>query len=376
MKKIVILGSTGSVGETALQVVRKFNDRFSVEFLSCKENISKLEKQILEFKPKAVYIENENKAEEIKRKFTYLKVFSGKEEEEFLNIESDLIFNSISGISGVKPSLSALRDKRLIALSNKETIVSGGELIKEYIDKIIPVDSEHSSLFQLLESFGKENIKRLYITASGGPFLKKEIKKGLKKEEVLNHPVWNMGGKITVDSATMMNKVFEIIEAHYLFEFNADDIEVVFHPQSFIHGAVELRDGNIVSLMSFPDMIFPVAYSLFYPERPKKKIREYSIFDFPKVEIIKPDFSKFELLELAYDVIKSENGKGLVLNVSDEVAVKYFLKNKIDFTDIFKVIKGVYQKYDFSKPDSFDKIIEIHKRVEEFTMNFIEEVIL
>ena len=376
MKKIVILGSTGSVGETALEVVRKYNDKFSVEFLSCKENVSKLEEQILEFKPKAVYVGNENKAEEIKRKFPHLKIFSGKEEEEFLNIESDLIFNSISGISGVKPSLSALRDKRLIALSNKETIVSGGELIKEYIDKIIPVDSEHSSLFQLLESFKRENVKKLYITASGGPFLKKKIKRGLKREDVLNHPVWNMGGKISVDSATMMNKVFEIIEAHYLFEFNADDIEVVFHPQSFIHGAVELKDGNIISLMSYPDMIFPVAYSLFYPERPKKKMREYSIFDFPKVEIIKPDFSKFELLELAYDVIKSKNGKGIVLNVSDEVAVKYFLKDKIDFTDIFKIIKGVYQKYDFSKPDSFDKIIEIHKRVEEFTVNFIEEVIL
>ncbi len=376
MKKLVILGSTGSVGETALEVVRRFRDNFSVVFLSCKENISKLENQIIEFNPEAVYIEDEEKAEKLKKKFARLKVFSGKEEEEFLNIESDLIFNSISGISGVKPSFSALKNNRLMALSNKETIVSGGDLLKEYIDKIIPVDSEHSSLFQLLRSFGKENVKKLYITASGGPFLKKKIKRGLKREEVLNHPVWDMGGKITVDSATMMNKVFEIIEAHYLFWFRADYIEVIFHPQSFIHGAVELKDGNIISLMSYPDMIFPVAYSMFYPERPEKKMREYSIFDFPNVELIEPDFSKFELLGLAYDVIKNENGKGLVLNVSDEVAVRYFLKGKIDFTDIFRIIKGVYQNYDFSKPDSFDKIIEIHKRVEEFTKNYIEEVIL
>ncbi len=373
-KRIAILGSTGSVGQTVLSVVRRFGDRFDVVYLGCRKNTERLLEQIYEFKPFAVGIEDEERAEELKKRVKNLKVFSGDATEEgFLEIESDLIVMSVSGISGLKPTFNALKEGRTVALSNKEAVVSGGRFIKPFLDRIIPVDSEHSALFQLLRNVRRDEVKKIFITASGGPFLNGKPEK-VEISDVLNHPVWRMGGKITVDSATMMNKALEVIEAHYLFGFSPDEIKVLIHPQSLMHGVLGLKDGSMISYMSYPNMVFPVSYALFYPERAPLKVYDYDIYSFKELNFMEPDRERFPLLFLAYRAL--EEGKEIVLNVSDEVAAQYFLSGKISFSDIERVIFYVYETFDFEQPESFDKIIDIHKKAETFTKSYIEEVIL
>ncbi len=366
MKKISVFGSTGSIGKSTLKVIEKFPDKFRIKFLSANKNTDELKKQIRKFNPEYVGIP-ENKVKEIKREFPELKIISGENFlEDSVEIENvDLILMGISGFAALKPTFKALSNRKTVALANKESVVVGGEFIKKHLDRIIPVDSEHSSLFQLLRNIKRECLKKIYITASGGPFYKREISNNIKKEDVLNHPVWNMGAKITVDSATMANKALEIIEAFYLFSLSPDMIDVIIHPQSIVHSLVEFKDGVRFAQMSAPDMRYPISYALFYPDRAPEDPTENGIFEIKKLEFLKPDFEKFPFLKIAYEIIRNGKNRAIVFNAANEESVFLFLKNKIKFVDIFKIVLKIYEKEDFKEIETFEDIFNTDLRIRE-----------
>jgi 1-deoxy-D-xylulose-5-phosphate reductoisomerase len=362
MKNISLFGSTGSIGKSTLKIIEKYPDKFTVNFLSAFSNMDLLIKQIKKYKPKFVYVPENNLEYFKKHVNNNIKIFSGKtgliEAAELDNI--DLIVMGISGIAALKPVYAALRRGKKIALANKESIVSGGEIIKRYMNNIIPVDSEHSSLYQLMNNTDKTKIRNIYLTASGGPFLNKKIDGKIKYEDVLKHPVWNMGEKITVDSATMANKALEIIEAFYIFGMKPDNIKVIIHPQSIIHSMIEFYDGVFFSQLSNPDMMYPISYALFYPERAPDRIMNNSIIGDFKLEFRLPDFKKFPFLEIAYDSIKKGGARTIVFNAANDESVNLFLNKKIGFRDIFKIVNNIYENFDFEKIENFDKIFEIY----------------
>ncbi len=366
MKSIAIFGSTGSIGKSTLKVIEKFNDKFKVKFLSANNNIRLLKEQIKKFSPEYVGVP-EKAFHELKEEFPSLKIISGKNFlEDSVEIENiDLIVMGISGFAALKPTLKALYNGKMVALANKESIVAGGKFIKEHLDKIIPVDSEHSSLFQLLKNIERANLKKIYLTASGGPFFNKDIDENIKKEDVLKHPVWNMGAKITVDSATMANKSLEIIEAFYLFSLSPEMIDVVIHPQSIAHSLIEFKDGVKFAQMSFPDMRYPISYALFYPERAPEDPTEFKNFELKKLEFFKPNYKKFPFLKIAYDCIKNGKSRAIVFNAANEESVSLFLKNRIKFTDIFRIVIKLYESEEFKEIDNFNDILEIDLRVRE-----------
>ncbi|MCS7181129.1 MAG: 1-deoxy-D-xylulose-5-phosphate reductoisomerase, partial [bacterium] len=269
MKNVVILGSTGSIGKSTLEVIRRQKDKFNVLCLACRKNLKLLSKQIEEFNPKYVYIEERN--DNFIRKYKNIKFFFGDEGLiEIANLkESEFFIFAIPGIKTLKVFIECIKNGKRIGLASKEILVSGGEIIedlkKKYSFEILPIDSEHNAIFQILQ-YENKNVKKIYLTASGGPFYGKK-KKNIKVEEALSHPIWKMGKKITIDSATMMNKAFEIIEAHYLFSLNEDQIDAIIHPEAIIHGIVEFTDGTIKCVGFFPDMKIPINYVLNYPER-------------------------------------------------------------------------------------------------------------
>ena len=313
MKKVIILGSTGSIGTQTLEVIEKLEEKYQVIGLSCGNNIELLKTQIEKFNPNVVSIQNKNDALKIKETFKNIKVLYGEEGliELASNSEVDIIVIAVSGKIGLKPTIQAIKNGINIALANKETLVEAGDivmdLVKEHKIELLPIDSEHSAILQCLQGNSDSFINKLHITASGGPFLFKTID-DMKKasiSQVLAHPKWNMGKKITVDSATLMNKGLEVIEAHHLFNIDYDNINVVVHPQSVIHSAVEYKDGSIIAQMGFPSMHIPIQYALTYPER-VNGIKTNS-FDFVKCKnltFFEPDYEKFPLLKLAYQAGK------------------------------------------------------------------------
>jgi 1-deoxy-D-xylulose-5-phosphate reductoisomerase len=355
--KVGILGSTGSVGSQALDVIRKYKDKIKVQLLGASKISENLINQVKEFKPSYVYVEN---AEE--RSIDDTKVLVGEDGlKQAVSLDLDLFINAISGIKGILPTYLLLKYDKTLATANKEAIICLGELLKDKYKKILPIDSEHSAIFQILKDSNQKEVRRIILTASGGPFVNMPAEdfENITVKQALNHPTWIMGKKITIDSATLMNKGLEVIEAHYLFSMPYEKIDVLIHPESIIHGMVEFVDGTVISNMSNPDMKIPISYALFYPER---KFLYDNYLDFTKIKslnFLKPDTEKFPLLKLAVECGKKGGVYPAVLTVADEIAVNYFLEERIKFTDIHKIILETLEKFDYNKLDSVDDVFYI-----------------
>ena len=366
MKNIGILGSTGSVGKQTLDVIKKYPDKFNIIFLSAYSNDDLLIEQSKEFKPSYVCIGDKMKIDKLKIELDSVDILSGKKGliELCTNSDCDIILNSIVGYNGLEPTLKIIESGIDIALSNKESIVQAGHLVMKLKDekavKIFPVDSEHSALWQCLMGENEESIKKLILTASGGPFRKVPVEKfaTITKEQALNHPNWNMGNKITIDSATMMNKGFELIEAYWLFDIHFNKIQIVVHPQSIIHSMVEFTDGSIKAQLSEPDMRIPIQFALTYPERYKIEGIDFSIEKFSKLNFEDIDMNKFKCIKLAYRALESEHSFSTVLNVANDILVNLFLDEYISFNMISEYIE---KAMDDHKPIENPSIIEINE---------------
>lgn len=379
MKRIALLGSTGSIGRNTLDVVRNLNLNqypVSVEYLTANSNSKLLLKQIHEFKPKAVVVINKTAYEDLKRDAAGLNIELLEGSNGLIEIlqrgNYDLIINALVGFAGLVPTLNAVRMGKDIALANKESLVIAGGLINEMLkisgSNLIPIDSEHSAILQCIRGEKLNTVSKLILTASGGPFLNypKEKLKNVTVEQALNHPNWKMGNKITIDSATLMNKGFEIIEGRWLFNIPAENIDVVVHPQSIIHSFVEFQDGSVKAQFGVPDMRIPIQYAISYPDR---VLSGFPRLDFSKMKELtfeKPDFDKFECLKIAYDVLKKGGTYPVVLNASNEAAVELFLKRKIKFSDIAPLIKNALDEHQSNGKLEIENILEIDKKSREF----------
>jgi len=362
MKKISILGSTGSIGLQAAAVVRKYRNDFSVRALASSSNIEELKKQILEFRPEVVSIQSETLSAELKgwcrSKGVKTRVVSGDD-----GLNCDIVLSAVVGFAGLKPLLAAINKGRTIALANKEALVVAGDIIikkaKSRKSEIIPVDSEHSAIFQCLKNENGGNIRRILLTASGGPFYRsKKPLSEITAKHALEHPTWKMGRKITIDSATLMNKGLEAIEAHHLFGTPIEKIQIVIHPQSIIHSMVEFADSSVIAQMSYPDMKLPIQYALTYPERRPSDVRPLDLFSVAKLEFGKPDFRKFRCLELALAASSIGGTMPAVMNAANEESVRLFLDGAVSFTDIPKLIERAMKAHKPLRNPALDDIFE------------------
>jgi len=357
IKNIAILGSTGSIGTQALDVIRANPAKFRVQLLTAQNNAGLLIAQALEFKPKAVVIGNETHYGRVNDALQAhgIKVYTGEYPVEgIVGYESvDTVLTAMVGFSGLKPTLSAIRAGKSIALANKETLVVGGHLIMNEAQKaginIYPVDSEHSAIFQCLVGEFHNPIEKIYLTASGGPFRGKnrDQLKNVRKEEALKHPNWDMGCKITIDSASLMNKGLEVIEAYWLFGLRPEQIKVIVHPQSIIHSIVQFEDGSMKAQMGLPDMKLPIQYALAFPQRLKSNFARFNFIDYPQLTFEQPDLETFRNLGLAYYAMEKGGNTPCILNAANEVAVAAFLKDKTGFLEMSEVIEKCLQKITF-----------------------------
>ncbi len=386
MKKITILGSTGSIGISALDVIGKNPRRFQVEALTAGRNIKLLKKQIEEFKPKVVAVSTKESALKLREALTAknkVKIFYDKKGlKEIASFPSaDIVISAISGSAGLIPTLAAIEAGKDIALANKETMVMAGEIVTKMAIKkgvkIIPVDSEHSAIFQCLEGNNSQNLRRIILTASGGPFLNftiNELKK-VNLSQTLNHPRWKMGKKVTIDSASMMNKGLEVIEAKWLFNVDIRNIDVLIHPQSIVHSMVEFIDGAFLAQMGIPDMKIPIAYALTYPDRIINDLSALNLVKTGKLEFLKPDIKKFPCLGLAYTAGLCGGTAPAVLNAADEVAVAAFMEKKIRFIDLSKIIEKVLARNNLINNPSLDDILQADLWARRETGKIIERII-
>jgi 1-deoxy-D-xylulose-5-phosphate reductoisomerase len=376
MKRISVLGSTGSVGLQTMEVIRSNKDIFSLEAVTANSSIDLLEQQVREFRPKLAVIYDESKYTELKSRVGAMtEVATGIEGliAAATIAESDTVVSAIVGIAGLIPTYHAITNKKNIALANKETLVAGGSLImkkaKENNISILPVDSEHSAIFQSIGSNHKSQINKLILTASGGPFRTKtkEELNHVTLTDALNHPNWKMGKKITIDSATLMNKGLEVIEARWLFDVSADKIEVCVHPQSVIHSMVEYVDGSVIAQLGLPDMKLPIQYALTYPERLPMHGEKLDLTKYGTLTFEKPDTEKFPSLKLAYDALAAGDSACITINGANEAAVELFLNNKISFMDIPRLITSVLEKHETVNNPTLEEIIEIDKWARSLT---------
>ncbi len=368
MKNISILGSTGSIGYQTLEVVSRFSDRFRVVGLAAGKNLGLLMEQIIRFRPKVVSVREEKDAARLLKELPYgsVEVLFGESGAEAVASypEADLVVSSMVGAFGLKPTLSAIRARKDIALANKEILVmAGGILTKEaerYGIRILPVDSEHSAIFQALNCGNRESVRRLILTASGGPFLKtpREKLEDVTVDVALNHPTWKMGKKITIDSATLINKGFEVIEATWLFGIPPDRISVWIHPQSIVHSMVEYIDGSIIAQMSVPDMRIPIAYALSYPERVPMCEEEGLRPSFRELTFEEADFNRFPSLRLAYRAVEEGGTMPAVMNAANEVAVEAFLQGRLRFMDIVNVVGRAMELHRTLRGDTVEEVLE------------------
>ncbi|WP_297888518.1 1-deoxy-D-xylulose-5-phosphate reductoisomerase [Sulfurihydrogenibium sp.] len=367
MINIGVLGSTGSVGRQTLEIARKYKDKIKVKLLGASKLSDNLINQIKEFNPDYVYVElGESQI------IGSTKIIAGEENLDFLkDVDLDLFIIAIAGVKGIKPTYILLESGKKIATANKEAIICLGELEKENYKNLIPIDSEHSAIFQIIDRRPLDDVRRIVLTASGGPFLNLPIEDFEKVtiQQALNHPRWSMGKKISVDSATLLNKGFEVIEAHYLFGLPYEKIDVVVHPESIIHGMVEYIDGSVISNLSYPDMKIPISYAIFYPER---KQLNNNFLDFTKIKnltFLPPDNEKFPLLNFAIECGKIGGMYPTVLTVADEVAVNLFLQGKIKFLDIYGIIKEVVENFKVYNVKNVQQLLDFIKEVEDFTVS-------
>ena len=366
MKKIVLLGSTGSVGKNVLDVVKQFPDNFCIEALSAGNNIKDLTAQIQEFSPKFAAISNEKFYSEIKKYASdKTKVLAGsKSIEELAALDSaDIVFISISGTAALRPLIAALRAGKTVALASKEPIVSAGSFIRKIKEEnsacIIPVDSEHSAIMQCINGMSKKSVRKLYITGSGGSLkdTEKDRFDSLTVNEVLNHPKWNMGRKITVDSATLMNKGLEAIEARWLFDIEPEKIDIVIHPEAIIHSMVEFIDGTVNATLFSPDMRFPIVKALSYPDIFENNLPRVDFLKIKNFSFLEPDRRKFPAIDIVFESLREGGTMPAVLNGSNEAAVNLFLDGKIKFTDIMEKVEFVLKKHKkINNPDLEDII--------------------
>ncbi len=380
-KKITIFGSTGSIGQSTLDIIKHNRDKYEVIALTANKNYLMLLKQVDLFKPKIVSI-NDNASY---KKFIdlnvnkNLKILNGSNSyKEILDFNTDLVVAAITGSAGLLPVVSALKKGLSIALANKESLVCSGSLVtslaKSNNAKILPVDSEHNAIYQVLDSKNKSKISRLILTASGGPFFKKEKAdlKDITPKEAIKHPNWSMGKKISIDSATMMNKGLELIEACYLFDIHHKNIDVVVHPESIIHSCVEYMDGSMLAQMGTPDMRTPISFTLAYPERIKTNVQKLNLTEIKKLTFFEPDLNKYPCLQLAYNSLEIGKSAPTILNAANEVAVQRFLEKKIKFLSIAKVVEKTLKKSSTCSINSIKDVIEIDKESRDLTNSIIK----
>ncbi|MDC1063722.1 1-deoxy-D-xylulose-5-phosphate reductoisomerase [Flavobacteriales bacterium] len=365
---IAILGSTGSIGTQALEVILEHKNLFSVEVLTANNNCDLLIEQAKKHKPNTVVIVNQAKYNKVNSELSKLgiKVYSGQKSLEQI-VESEninIVLTALVGYSGLIPTINAIKHGKKIALANKETLVVAGDLItklsKKYGAPIYPVDSEHSAIFQCLVGENNNAIEKIYLTASGGPFRGKKAAelKTISKKQALKHPNWSMGAKITIDSATLMNKGLEVIEAKWLFNLSKEQIDVVVHPQSIIHSAVQFEDGSIKAQLGVPDMKLPIQYALGFPFRLKNNFRRFSFFDYPNLTFEKADEKTFRNLYLAYRAMEKGGNSACILNAANEIAVEAFLNDKIGFLNMSDLIDNCLEKITFVKSPTIEDYIE------------------
>ena len=381
MKKIAILGSTGSIGTQALQVIKEHQDLFEAYAITANNNADLLIEQAIEFKPEVVVIANESKYEYVKNALNHLpiKVFAGAESiNQIVTFEPiDIVLTSMVGYSGLAPTISAIKAHKTIALANKETLVVAGELITELAIKnkvsILPVDSEHSAVFQCLVGENPDNIEKIILTASGGPFrtFSKEQLLTVTKNEALKHPNWSMGAKITIDSASMMNKGFEVMEARWLFGVKPEEIDVLIHTQSIIHSMVQFKDGAIKAQLGIPEMTIPIQYALTFPERESSSVGRVDFSKLATMTFEKPDTNRFPNLQLAYDAMHQGGNIPCILNAANEVVVAAFLTEKIGFTQMSDLISQAMNHISFISKPTYEDYIATDKETREFVKKLI-----
>lgn len=375
MKKIAILGSTGSIGTQTLDIVREQGD-IQVVAMAAGSNISLLEAQMGEFRPSLVSVWDEKKASELRTntKDLGIKIVSGMEGLLEVSVipESEILVTAIVGMLGIRPTIAAIKAGKKIALANKETLVTAGHIIiplaKEYKVPILPVDSEHSAIFQSLQGAGDNKISRILLTASGGPFRgrKADELKNIQVEDALKHPNWSMGRKITIDSSTLVNKGLEVMEAKWLFDVALDQIQVVVHPQSVIHSAVEYQDGAVIAQLGTPDMRLPIQYALYYPERRNLSGRRLDLFEIADLTFEKPDTDTFRGLALAYQAMEKGGNIPTVYNAANEKAVSLFLDRKISYPEITELIEACMENAEFIDHPDVDEILGTEAAAYEF----------
>ena len=380
-RRISILGSTGSIGVSSLEVIAAAGEVFDVVGLAAGYNVDLLKQQIQKFHPKKVSVAEQALAEKLKDIFPECEVHFGKTGliEISTMEEADFVVSALVGAKGIRPTAAAILAKKDVALANKEVLVSAGEpimgLVKEQKIRMIPVDSEHSAIFQICSSHEeKQQIEKIILTASGGPFLNRsqESWKTITPEEALKHPRWTMGERISVDSATLMNKGFEVIEAHWLFGLPPEKIDVVIHPQSIVHGLVLFSDGNMMGCLSVPDMKAPIAYALSYPRRIPTEVSRLDLTKVKELTFGQPDIQKFPLLQLAYEVLKQGGAYPCILNAADEIAVEAFLKKKIQFDQIPQIVKETLSSYKGESVRTLEEIIEIDEWGRRYAADIIK----
>lgn len=382
IKNIAILGSTGSIGEQTLDVVRRNPERFKPVVLTAHNNYERLIEQALEFRPNTVVIGCKGSYLPVKEALSAagINVYAGKHD--LNNIvslpEVDMVLVALVGYAGLKPVINAIKAGKDIALANKESLVIAGELVtklaKKHGVKIIPVDSEHSAIYQCLVGESYQKIEKIYLTASGGPFVGKSKKylETVTREEALRHPNWQMGPKITIDSATLMNKGLEVIEAKWLFDLRPDQIDVVIHPQSVIHSIVQFVDGSMKAQMGLPDMKLPIQYALAYPERIHSSLPRFNFLDYPELTFLPPDRNIFSNLALAYEAMEKGGNLPCIMNAANEVAVEAFLENRVGFTQISQLIEQSMRTVGFISVPDYDDLVETNRLSKSFTKKLIK----
>ena len=378
-KNIVLLGATGSIGCSALRLLRKNKNLFNLIGVSAHKNAKLLSEIVNEFNVHNVVLSNEENIDDYYGKHS-LQTGSLS----LINLailKCDIVISGISGLSGLHAAYAAISAGNDLAIANKETLVAAGKIFmdkaKKTNAKILPVDSEHSAIFQCLNNKNISNLDSITLTASGGPFLNTPIEelKNIKPEDAIKHPIWDMGKKISVDSATMINKALEIIEASVLFGIESKKIDVVIHPQSIVHGLVHYKDGSTIANLGYPDMITPLSVALGWPERLDLNLKKISLIEISNLTFLKPDLDKFPGLKLGWNAMENPYCSPIVLNASNEVAVEFFLNNQIKFTDIYKIITEMLNIYSPRIPSNIDDVIEIDVLTRDKTLNYIKRLL-
>ena len=383
-KKVAVLGSTGSIGIQALEVIRNNQDKFELEAITGNYNVELLINQAREFIPNYVVVADDNSYTKVSEALGDLpvKVFGGRSSViDIVEMDSiDIVLIAIVGFAGLEPTIKAIKANKIIALANKETLVVAGEYISELARQhncaIIPVDSEHSAIFQCLQGELHNKIDKIYLTASGGPFrgMKRHDLRNVTRQEALNHPRWDMGNKITIDSASLMNKGLEVIEAKWLFDLSPEQIDVIVHPQSIIHSIVQFEDLSLKAQLGLPDMKIPIQYALSYPKRIKSQSDKFNFLDFPVFEFEQPDMVTFRNLGLAYDAIKTGGNMPCILNAANEIVVDAFLNGKTGFLEMSDIIEESMNKSIFIKNPGIDDLINSDFETRVITKTLVQKL--